>query len=131
MTIEKRFHQRINVEIDAHIIHRDRHITATANDITPYGMLLNTNKLSVPNGMLLEISMEVNGHVSTMPGLIIWANQEKIGVMFPQAQFALFTAAESHPSRSTVEIQDGDSSTQPTSMASKHILFQPEPHIPA
>ena len=44
MTIEKRFHQRIDIEadVDIHILHRDRHIMAKAENITPYGMLLST-----------------------------------------------------------------------------------------
>ena len=86
MTIEKRFHQRIDIEadVDIHILHRDRHIMAKAENITPYGMLLSTEKLSG----------DINGHLASVPGLVSWAEQQKIRIMFPQIQPALFTAAE-------------------------------------
>jgi len=95
MTIEKRFHQRMEIDTEVHILHRERHIVATTQNITPYGMLLSTDKLIVPSGMLLEMSIEIDGHPILVPGLVIWAGQQKIGIMFPQTESALFTAAES------------------------------------
>ena len=44
--------------------------------------------------MLLELSADINGHLASVPGLVIWAEQQKIGIMFPQIQPTLFTAAE-------------------------------------
>ncbi len=131
MTVEKRFHQRMNIDIDAHIVYRDRHIIATVKNITPYGILLSADKLSVPNGMLLEISIEVNDRITSMSGLVIWSNQNKIGIMFPHAQFALFTAAESYVDKNMPVTSTKIENNQVVSIASKHRLFQPEPHIQA
>lgn len=128
MTVEKRFHKRMDIDIDVHILHRERHITATAEDITPYGMLLRTDKLAVPNGMLLEISIELDNCIKTISGLVIWTRQNRIGVMFPQIQSALYTAAEAYADRCRPSKPRAVSSAQTASIGSKHRLFLPEPH---
>ncbi len=131
MTIEKRFHQRMDIEadVDIHIMHRDRHIMAKAENITPYGMLLSTDKLAVPTGMLLEMSIDIDGNPISVPGLVIWTRQQKIGVMFPQIQPALFTEAEAFVERSSVKTRKaGKKSSASGRISSKHVLFQPEPH---
>lgn len=134
MTIEKRFHQRIDIEahVDVLIVHRERQIVAKAENITPYGILLSTDKLSVPTGMLLELSIDIDGYLSTVPGLVIWTEQQKIGLMFPQIQPALFTAAEALVGQDRLK-KKHSSKTQLTSsnISPKHMLFQPEPHSQA
>jgi hypothetical protein len=133
MTIEKRFHQRIDIEadVDIHILHRERHITAKAENITPYGMLLSTDKLSVPTGMLLELSVDINGFSGSVPGLVIWTDQQKIGLMFPQIQPALFTAAEALAEKTPLRKQKTGKRSAASGTNSKHILFQPEPRTQA
>jgi hypothetical protein len=134
MTIEKRFHQRIDIEadVDIHIVHRDRHIMAKAENITPYGILLRTDKLSVPTGMLLELSVDIDGFLNTVPGLVIWANQQKIGIMFPQIQPGLYTAAEAIVKHvPTKKKQSSKGRLASSSISPKHILFQPEPQSQA
>ncbi len=130
MTIEKRFHQRMDIEadVDIHIMHRDRHIMSKAENITPYGMLLSTDKLTVPNGMLLELSIDIDGYLSTVPGLVIWSDQQNIGIMFPQIQPALFTAAESLGNKDISRKQRTIKNTHSPRITPKHLLFQPEPH---
>jgi hypothetical protein len=134
MTIEKRFHQRmeIDADVDIHIMHRDRHIMAKAENLTPYGILLSTEKLSVPTGMLLELSIEIDGNLRTVPGLVIWAEQQKIGVMFPEIQPGLFTAAE-ELGREEFPKKKRSSKKRVASpgISPKHMLFQPEPHTQA
>jgi hypothetical protein len=122
----------IEADVDVHIVHRERHITAKADNITPYGMLLSTDKLSIPSGMLLELSIDIDGYLRTVPGLVIWSGQQKIGIMFPQIQPALFTAAEELAGK-TVSKKKRRNSRQLTSsaIAPKHILFPPEPHTQA
>ncbi len=129
MTIEKRFHQRIEIELDVdiHFPHRGRHLSAKAENITPYGMLLSTDKLTVPTGMLLELSVDIDGYFSTVPALIIWSSQQKIGVMFPQIQPALFTAAEAMAEKSSLKKQKSNKKSASSGISAKHILFQPEP----
>ena len=122
MTIEKRFHQRTEIDTEVHILHRERHIMATAQNITPYGMLLSTDKLIVPSGMLLEMSIEIDGRLSSVPGLVVWAGQQKIGIMFPQTEFALFTAAESIKGKYKSSVADSHRTS------AKYMLFQPELH---
>ena len=134
MTIEKRFHQRMDIDadVDIHIMHRDRHIMAKAENLTPYGILLSTEKLSVPTGMLLELSIEIDGYLRTVPGLVIWTEQQKIGVMFPEIQPGLFTAAE-ELTREVLPKKKRSSKGRvaSTSISPKHMLFQPEPHTQA
>lgn len=127
MIVEKRFHTRINTDIDSHIIYRGRHVTATTQDITPYGALLSTDRLSVPNGMLLQLSIEIDGHTEIVPGLVIWSGQQKIGVMFQQIQYTLFTAAESLSSNKNPVKQKSINNS--TSATVKHVLFQPKPGL--
>ncbi len=135
MTIEKRFHQRMDIEaeVDINIVHRDRHIIAKAENITPYGMLLSTGKLTIPTGMLLELSVNIDGYFGTVPALIIWSSQKKIGVMFPQIQPKLFTAAEALVRQELPKKKRLNNSriATPSSNRPKHILFQPEPHSQA
>lgn len=134
MAIEKRFHQRIDTEadVDIHILHRDRHIVAKAENISPYGILLSTEKLSVPSGMLLELSININGHLGTVCGLVIWADQQKIGIMFPKIQPRLFTAAEALVRQEIPKKWPNKSRLASSpSNTPKHILFQPEPHSKA
>jgi hypothetical protein len=134
MTIEKRFHQRtdIDADVDIHIVHRDRHISAKAENITPYGMLLSTEKLSVPTGMLLELSVDINGYISAVPGLVIWTEQQKIGIMFPQIQPGLYTAAEALVKRESPKKKRSNKGRLVSpSINPKHVLFQPEPHTQA
>lgn len=130
MTIEKRFHKRIDIQadVDIHILHRDRHIVAKAENITPYGILLSTEKLSVPTGMLLELSIDINDHHGTVCGLVIWTDQQKIGIMFPEIQPGLFTAAEALMRQ---ELPKKKRLASPSSNTPKHILFQPKPHSQA
>jgi hypothetical protein len=125
MIVEKRFHTRLETHIDSHILYRGRHITATTKDITPYGALLSTDRLSVPNGMLLKLSIEVGGRSEVVSGLVVWSRQQKIGIMFQQIQYDIFTAAEStavNPGNSKQ-----NSSHNSPSVTPKHVLFQPEP----
>jgi hypothetical protein len=131
MTIEKRFHRRIDIDadVDIHIIHRDRHLIAKAGNIAPYGILLSTEKLSVPTGMLLELSIDIAGYSGTVPGLVIWSGQQKIGLMFPQIQPALFTAAEAIAAKYPPKNKQLNKSRLASHNATaRHILFQPEPH---
>jgi len=124
MAIEKRFHQRIDIEadVDIHILHHNRHILAKAENITPYGILLSIDKLAVPTGMLLELSLDIDHHLYTVSGLVIWTGRQKIGIMFPQIQPTLFTAAEALISKDKHPIADSHRTS------AKHMLFQPEPH---
>jgi hypothetical protein len=133
MTIEKRFHQRIDIEadVDIHILHRERHISAKAENITPYGIQLSTGKLSVPTGMLLELSVDIDGFISSVSGLVIWTDQQKIGLMFPQIQPALFTAAEALVDKNTPRKQKVNTRSAASGTRSKHILFPPEPQTQA
>jgi len=124
MAIEKRFHQRIDIEtdVDIHILHHNRHILAKAENVTPYGMLLRIDKLTVPTGMLLELSLDIDQYLRTVPGLVIWADRQKIGIMFPQIQPTLFTAAEALIGKDKGPIAGSHR------ISAKYMLFQPEPH---
>jgi hypothetical protein len=117
--------------VDIHILHRERHITAKAENITPYGILLSTDKLSVPTGMLLELSVDIDGFVCSVKGLVIWTNQQKIGLMFPQIQPALFTAAEALVENNPPRKQKANKRSAASGSGSRHILFQPEPQSQA
>ncbi len=130
MTIEKRFHQRLEIEadIDVHILHRNRHIITRAQNISPYGILLSTDKLSVPTGMLLELFIAIDDYLCTEPGLVIWTSKQKIGVMFPQMQPALFTAAESFVRNNSLARPNFVQDAPATRTNPKHMLFQPEPY---
>ncbi len=126
MTIEKRLHKRLNLDVDSHILYRGRHITATTKDITPYGALLSTDRLSVPTGILLKLSIEIDGRHEIVSGLVIWCGQQKIGVMFQHAQYALFTAAESLCGNHVLGKQESIDDSLTSSISPKHVLFQPE-----
>ncbi len=128
MIVEKRFHTRLDTHIESHILYRGRHITATTKDITPYGALLSTDRLSVPNGMLLKLSIEIDGRNEVVSGLVIWSRQQKIGIMFQQLQYDLFAATESLAGNTTIgRRRPADNSPRVTP---KHVLFQPEPGTP-
>lgn len=126
MIVEKRFHTRLDIHIDSHILYRGRYVTATTKDITPYGALLSTDRLSVPNGMLLKLVIEINGRSETVSGLVIWSGQQKIGIMFQQLQYSLFAAAESLVGASNLGKQKS-SYNSASNITPKHVLFQPEP----
>jgi hypothetical protein len=126
MIVEKRLHKRMDLNLDSHILYRGRHITATLKDITPYGALLCTDRLSVPTGILLKLSVEIDGRHEIVSGLVVWCGQQKIGIMFKHAQFPLFTAAESLVGSNTLGEELVDSS-HTHSITPKHVLFQQEP----
>jgi hypothetical protein len=126
MIVEKRLHKRMDLDLDSHILYRGRHITATTKDITPYGALLSTDRLSVPTGILLKLSIEIDGRHEIVSGLVVWCGQQKIGVMFKYAQFSLYTAAESLADSNTLGRESiNDFPTQ--SITPKNVLFQSEP----
>jgi hypothetical protein len=127
MTVEKRLHTRMNLDLDSHILYRGRHITATTKDITPYGALLSTDRLSVPTGILLKLSIEIDGRHEIVSGLVVWCGQQKIGVMFKHAQFSLYTAAESLVGYQAIGAEESIDDSCSLGITPKHILFHPEP----
>jgi hypothetical protein len=127
MIVEKRLHKRMDLDLDGHILYRGRHITATTRDITPYGALLSTDRLSVPTGIMLKLSLEIDGRHEIVSGLVVWCCQQKIGIMFKHAQFSLYTAAESLVSNQVLCGEESIEDTHASGMTPKHVLFQPGP----
>ena len=130
MIVDKRLHKRMDLGVDGHILYRGRHITATTKDITPYGALLSTDRLSVPTGIMLKLSMDIDGSHEIVSGLVVWCEQQKIGVMFKHAQHSLFTAAESLISDQILSAQESIDDSHTSSITPKHVLFQPGPGTP-
>jgi len=125
MILEKRYHKRMDIHMDAHIMHSGRHIQAIARNITPYGIILSTGTLTVPKGMQLELSITIDGSTLLIPGLVVWSTQSCIGIIFTSTQHALYTAAES---KASLESQAQTGSADTTRVIPKHQLFPPELH---
>ncbi len=125
MILEKRYHKRMSVYMDVHIMHRGRHIQATADNITPYGMFLSTNNLTVPKGMQLELSISINDSIQQITGLVVWSTPNSIGIIFTCPQHELYTTAESCAS---LKNQAKPHTTDSSTIIPKHLLFPPELH---
>jgi hypothetical protein len=92
MTIERRHSPRIETAINAHIIHRGRCFSTHVANISKEGLFLQTDSLTVPPGMFIDISLSVGSHHWQMSGLVIWSCPKGIGVVFRISQPELYEA---------------------------------------
>jgi hypothetical protein len=92
MTIEKRHSPRIEAEIETQILHRGRCFSTRVTNLSREGLFLQTDSLTIPPGMFIDISLSVGNHHWQMSGLVIWSCPKGIGVVFRISQPELYEA---------------------------------------
>ena len=93
MTIEKRHCPRIDLDAHAQILYRGRSFSARARTLSRDGLLLQTGPLTIPSGMLIEISLNLDHDQWQLTGLVTRSGPEGIGIMFRTPQPELYQAA--------------------------------------
>jgi hypothetical protein len=115
MTIERRHSPRIETGIEAQILHRGRCFFTRVTNLSREGLFLQTDALTIPPGMFIDISLNVGSNHWQMSGLVIWSSAKGIGVVFRISQPELYEAALA--SRDHLTQPAGHSMPLPTAMA--------------
>jgi hypothetical protein len=90
MTIERRHSPRIEADIETQILHRGRCFFTRVANLSREGLFLQTDALTIPPGMFIDISLNVGTHHWQMSGLVIWSCPKGIGVVFRISQPELY-----------------------------------------
>ncbi len=96
MAIEKRHCPRTDLSIEAQILYRGRSFSARAHNLSRDGLFLQTGPLTIPSGMLIEISLTLGRNQRQITGLVTRSGAEGIGIMFRIPQPELYRAALAH-----------------------------------
>lgn len=92
MTIERRYSLRVETEIEAQILHRGRCFFTHVGNLSKEGLFLQTDTLTIPPGMFVDISLNVGSAHWQMSGLVTWSSANGIGVVFRISQPELYEA---------------------------------------
>jgi hypothetical protein len=92
MTIERRHSPRIETQIEAQILHRGRCFFTRVTNLSKEGLFLQTDTLTIPPGMFVDISLNVGTNHWQMSGLVIWSSAKGVGVVFRISQPELYDA---------------------------------------
>lgn len=96
MAIEKRHCLRTDLGIEAQILYRGRSFSARTHNLSRDGLFLQTGPLTIPSGILIEISLTLGRDQWQIAGLVTRSGTEGIGVMFRMPQPELYRAALAH-----------------------------------
>ena len=101
MTVERRLSVRHPVEFDVTMRYRQRRFpVARARDLSPDGIYLQTAKLTLPTGTLIEIELDRWGRQWLIPAMVVHGDAQGFGLMFRRPQPELYryeTAALTAP----------------------------------
>jgi hypothetical protein len=86
MNIEKRYRSRIEYCFHAHIAYRRRGFHGVVKNLTREGMYLETNRLTIPTGNLVELSFYMGEHQWQISALVVHVQQSGLGVIFRTPQ---------------------------------------------
>lgn len=91
MTGERRYGARHRLDLPVYIrYHKRPFLGATARDLSISGMFLSVQALTLPNGTPIELELRCAGKRWLLPAIVTYGDGSGIGVMFQEAQPALF-----------------------------------------
>ncbi len=94
MSVERRYHQRIERDLGVAIRYRQRTFMARLGNLSMGGIFLQREFLTIPTGTLIELELSLEGRQWQVSGLVVHADSRGIGVMFRVLQPELFMAAK-------------------------------------
>ncbi|OOZ37324.1 PilZ domain-containing protein [Solemya velesiana gill symbiont] len=96
MSIDRRYHQRIETNLTVQLIYRGRNFSAHACNITSHGLGLKTGYLTIPGGNLVELELRIGDRKQQIQGLVIHADKDNIGIMFRAPHTELEAVIKTH-----------------------------------
>jgi hypothetical protein len=91
MSPERRYSARRSVDLCVHIRYRGRRLhCAIARNLSVDGMYLDVRSITLPNGTLVELELEIEGKELLVPAIVVHHSGSGVGVMFRSSQPELF-----------------------------------------
>jgi Tfp pilus assembly protein PilZ len=118
MTIERRHSPRIETGIQTQILHRGRCFSTRVINLSREGLFLQTDALTIPSGMFIDISLTLDDHHWQMSGLVIWSCPKGVGVVFRVSQPELYDMVLAREPGVTTELRRTMATQPPIAIAS-------------
>ena len=93
MAIEKRHHQRVDLEFNAQLVYRRRGFPVRVKNLSTEGIFMETGALTIPTGTLVDMEFGLADHSWQISGLVVHRCPEGVGVMFRMDQPELLDQA--------------------------------------
>lgn len=96
MSVERRYNKRTSVDFGVKYAYRGQRLLAShAQDISLQGMLLQTETITPPKGMHIQIEFSLGGRLWEIPAIVAHSKPGQMGVMFQDSQPVLCRLATS------------------------------------
>jgi len=87
MAVERRYNKRFPIEMRVEYTYRGRRrLLSTARDISMQGMLLKTESITPPKGMLVQLHLSIGDRIWDIPAVVAHSRPGSMGVMFHDPQ---------------------------------------------
>ncbi len=87
MAVERRYNKRYPVDMRVEYTYRGRRrLLSRAKDISLQGMMLRTESITPPKGMLVELHLKVGSRYWDIPAVVAHSRPGGMGVMFHEPQ---------------------------------------------
>ncbi|MGD8908421.1 MAG: PilZ domain-containing protein [Chromatiales bacterium] len=82
MTVEHRYHSRIQKSMEVDLVRRGQHIgSAKIKDLSLGGMMLSLDKPALKPNEIVLLQMRIQGELQTLRGFVIYTSENHTGIM--------------------------------------------------
>jgi len=106
MPVERRYSKRIRVDYEVELGYRGRRLpNAKARNLSPEGIYIALDNLTLPSGTLLELEIRRWGREWFVPAIVVHGDSRGVGLMFREPQPVLYQ--NELQARSCVSVRPG------------------------